>query len=79
MRTLQQIKTDIDNRISNGTVNPILLSEALEIIKLAVEDVIRFSGSSGKTSLIASQQLISLLHEVVKATLVNERVDFKLS
>ncbi len=78
MRTLQQIKTDIDNRITTCSTNPISLSEALEIIKLAVEDVIRHSGASGKTSLITSQQLINLLHEVVKSSMVNEGVNASL-
>lgn len=78
MRTLQQIKTDIDNRITSCSTNPISLSEALEIIKLAVEDVIRHSGATGKTSLITSQQLINLLHEVVKSSMVNEGVNGSL-
>jgi len=75
LRTLPQIKNDIDSRISDCIANPITLSEALQIIKFAVEDVIEFSGSIGKTSLITSQQLINLLHEVVKATLVLEGVN----
>ncbi|WP_194975946.1 hypothetical protein [Aquiflexum lacus] len=75
MRTLQQIKADIDNRITSCSINPISLAEALEIIKLAVEDVIRHSGSSGKTSLITSQQLINLFHEVVKSSMVHEGVN----
>jgi len=78
LRTLQQIKTDIDNRITSCSTNPISLSEALEIIKLAVEDVIRHSGATGKTSLITSQQLINLLHEVVKSSMVNEGVNGSL-
>lgn len=78
MRTLQQIKTDIDNRITSCSTNPISLSEALEIIKLAVEDVIKHSGATGKTSLITSQQLINLLHEVVKSSMVNEGVNGSL-
>ncbi|MDE0472814.1 MAG: hypothetical protein OXH57_12835 [Ekhidna sp.] len=75
MRILQQIKTDIDTRIGSCDTNPITLVEALEMIKLAVEDVIRDSGSKGKTSLITSQQLINLLHEVVKSSLVSEGVN----
>ena len=55
--------------------NPIDLNEALSIIKTSVEDVIQFSGAQGKKSLITSQQLINLLHEVVKASLVNEGVN----
>ncbi len=75
MRTLQQIKEAIDERISNCILNPIQLNEALEIIKVSVEDVIEFSGAQGKTSLIASQQLINLLHEVVKASFISNNVN----
>lgn len=75
MRTLQQVKTDIDARISNCVVNPISLTEALEVIKLAIEDVILDSGANGKKSLITSQQLINLLHEVVKSSLISENVN----
>lgn len=71
MRTLQQIKTDISNRINSSAENPINLIEAIEMIKCSVEDVVRFSGSDGKKSLITSQQLINLLHEVVKKSLVD--------
>lgn len=71
MRTLQQIKTDISNRINSSAENPINLIEAIEMIKGSVEDVVRFSGSDGKKSLITSQQLINLLHEVVKKSLVD--------
>ena len=75
MRTLQQIKTNIDTRITNCVANPISLTESLEIIKLAIEDVIRHSGANGKKSLITSQQLINLLHEVVKSSLIAEQVN----
>lgn len=71
MRTLEGIKADISNRIHSCPENPISLIEAIETIKSSVEDVIRFSGTNGKRSLIASQQLINLLHEVVKQTLVD--------
>lgn len=75
MRTLQEIKDSIDTRISDSSINPIDLGEALEIIKISVEDVIRFSGETGKKSLITSQQLINLLHEGVKSSLINEGVN----
>ncbi len=75
MRTLQKIKTDIDTRITNCVANPITLVEALGIIKLAIEDVIKHSGANGKKSLITSQQLINLLHEVVKSSLIGENVN----
>ncbi len=77
LRTLQEIKDAIDSRVSAAT-NPITLEEALEIIKLSVEDVIRHSGATGKNSLIASQQLINILHEVVKSSLVNDGVNQNL-
>lgn len=75
MRTLLQIKSGIDNRISTALQNPISLSEALQIIKVSIEDVIRSGGSSGKTSLITSQQLVNLLHETIKSELVIEGVN----
>lgn len=75
LRTLQQIKATIESRILNCSENPISLDEALEIIKISIEDVIRFSGTNGKKSLINSQQPINLIHEVVKSSLVNEGVN----
>ncbi|MFN0048812.1 MAG: hypothetical protein ACKVOU_06800 [Cytophagales bacterium] len=75
LRTLQEIKNSIDLRISSAANNPIDLVEAIEIIKTSVEDVIRFSGESGKKSLITSQQLINLLHEVVKNSLIDDGVN----
>ena len=78
MRTLQEIKDSIERRISTSSVKPLGLEEALEIIKMSVEDVIKFSGVSGKNSLITSQQLINLLHEVVKSTLIKEGVNPKI-
>ena len=75
MRTLQQIKSDIDARISTVAQNPLTLVESLEIIKVSIEDVIRSSGTSGKTSLITSQQLVNLLHETIKSSLVTEGVN----
>jgi hypothetical protein len=77
-RTLNQIKQAIRNRITSCPTTPISLDDALEMIKLSVEDVIRFSGSSGKKSLITSQQLINLLHEVIKSSLVSEGVNSNL-
>ncbi len=75
MRTLLQIKADIDNRISAALQIPITLNEALQIIKLAIEDVITSGGSAGKTSLITSQQLVNLLHETIKSELVIEGIN----
>lgn len=75
LKTLEEIKKEIDDRILNVFNDPIELPEALEIIKSSVENVIEHSGSSGKTSLITSQQLINLLHEVVKNSLIVEGVN----
>jgi hypothetical protein len=75
LRTLQQIKNDIDARIGLAVQNPLTLAESLEIIKVSIEDVIRSGGSSGKTSLITSQQLVNLLHETIKSSLVAEGVN----
>lgn len=74
MRTLEQIKLEIDTRISRIIDNPLSLEEALEIIKRSIEDVIITAGAAGKTSLIASQQIVNLLHEVVKSSLKEEGI-----
>ena len=44
LRTLEDIKNSITKRIQSCPENPINLHEALEIIKISIEDVIRFSG-----------------------------------
>lgn len=75
MRTLQQIKVDIDERISRVGIKPLDLQAALEIIKVSIVEVIRTGGASGKNSLIRSQQLINLLHETIKSSLVLEGVN----
>jgi hypothetical protein len=75
LRTLQQIKIDIDARIALTNQTPLTLAESLEIIKSSIEDVIRTGGATGKTSLITSQQIVNLLHETIKASLVNEGVN----
>lgn len=75
LRTLQQIKDSIDRRISNCLNDKLSLSESLEIIKISIEDVIKSSGEQGKKSLITSQQLINLIHEVVKSSLVEKGVN----
>jgi hypothetical protein len=75
LRTLQQIKNDIDARIALALQSPLTLAESLEIIKVSIEDVIRSGGTSGKTSLITSQQLVNLLHETIKSSLVTEGVN----
>ncbi len=75
MRTLEQIKIDIDQRINVAVQNPLQLIEALEIIKFAIEDVIKSSGVIGKKSLITSQQIVNLLHETIKSSIVFEGVN----
>lgn len=74
MRTLKQIKNDIEARTALAHQIPLTLEESLEIIKVSIEDVIRTGGTSGKTSLITSQQLVNLLHETIKSSLVAEGV-----
>ncbi|MDQ6757057.1 MAG: hypothetical protein M3004_08980 [Bacteroidota bacterium] len=66
---------DIDTRIVDTTNNPLSLVEALEIIKSAIEDVIISGGTSGKNSLITSQQIVNLLHETIKSSLITEGVN----
>lgn len=46
------------------------LQQCLERIKVDIENAITIGGTAGKRSLIASQSLINLLHEVVKHDLV---------
>lgn len=75
MRTLEEIKSAIDLRISQIPQSPLSLQEALETIKLSIEDVIRSNGTEGKNSLITSQQIVNLLHEVVKSSLLQEGVN----
>lgn len=75
MRTLQQIKNDIDARINLAIHDPLTLAESLEIIKISIEDVIRSGGPTGKTSIITSQQLVNLLHESIKSSLVADGVN----
>jgi hypothetical protein len=76
LRTLKQIKSEIDARVLLTAQTPLTLSESLEIIKISIEDVIRSGGSVGKTSLITSQQIVNLLHETVKSSFIAEGVNF---
>ncbi|MCF8335405.1 MAG: hypothetical protein K9H65_02270 [Bacteroidales bacterium] len=78
MRTKDEIKKDINDRISLCVSKRISLEEALEIIKTSIEDVIKFSGESGKKSLITSQQIINLVHEVIKISLVDQGINPEL-
>lgn len=56
-------------------INPLSLVEALEIIKVAIEDVIISNGTIGKTSLITSQQIVNFLHETIKCALLAEGIN----
>ncbi len=78
LKTLKQIKTFIQHRINDCIENPISLEEALEIIKFSLENVIKYKGTQGKRSLITSQQLINLLHEVIKSSLISNNINRKL-
>lgn len=75
MKTLQQIKSEIAARISSAHLKPLTLDESLQIIKASIEDVIKSGGTSGKTSLITSQQIVNLLHETIKSVLIAEGVN----
>lgn len=74
-RTYQQIKTDLENTISNCSNGGISLNSALSIIKSSIEDVILTSGNVGKGNLIRTKKLINLLHEVIKTEFINAGVD----
>ncbi len=78
LRTLREIKLDIERRIALTAQSPLSLLESLEIIKLAIEDVIRSGGAVAKTSLITSQQIVNLLHETVKSAFILEGVNSTL-
>ena len=67
MRTYQQIKTDLEQSISNCATTNLTLTNALTNIKNSIEDVIVDSGNTGKGNLIRTKKLINLLHEVVKS------------
>ena len=45
LRTLQEIKDFIDTRLVNTTLNTLCLDEALQIIKISEEAVIKYSGT----------------------------------
>ena len=75
LRTLQQVKDAIDARIRDAANTPLTMLEAAEIIKISIEDVIISGGAVEKKSLITSQQIVNLLHETVKSSLVAEGVN----
>lgn len=54
--------------------NLITLQKALIEIKQSIESAIKKSGTEGKNNLIRSQKPIKLLHEVVKAELIRNKV-----
>ena len=58
--------------------NLITLSQALEQIKALVENAIRTDGEAGKKRVINSKQVINILHEVVKSTLIENDVNPEL-
>ena len=55
--------------------NLITLQNAVNEIKKSVEAAIKKSGTEGKNNLIRSQKPIKLLHEVVKAELIRNKVN----
>jgi hypothetical protein len=56
-------------------VNLITLQNAVTEIKESIETAIKNSGTAGKNNLIRSQKPIKLLHEVVKAELIRNKVN----
>jgi len=55
--------------------NLITLQKAVTEIKESIETAIKSSGTEGKNNLIRSQKPIKLLHEVVKAELIRNKVN----
>ena len=55
-------------------MNLITLQQAVNEIKKSIETAIKKSGTEGKNNLIRSQKPIKLLHEVVKAELIRNKV-----
>jgi len=56
-------------------MNLITLQQAVNEIKKSIEAAIKKSGTEGKNNLIRSQKPIKLLHEVVKAELIRNKVN----
>lgn len=54
------------------------LQDCLNNIKTTVEDAITKNGTVGKTSVIRSQSIINMLHEVVKTSLIQNGVNANL-
>ena len=59
--------------------NLITLQNAVNEIKKSIETAIKQSGTEGKNNLIRSQKPTKLLHEVVKAELIRNKVNPNLS
>jgi len=58
--------------------NLVNLNQALEQIKTLFENAIRENGDAGKKNVINSKQVINILHEVVKSTLIENGVNQEL-
>lgn len=54
------------------------LQDCLNNIKSKVEEAITDNGSEGKTSVIRSQGVINMLHEVIKTSLIRNGVNANL-
>lgn len=78
MSELENIKKNIDIRISECMNISLDLVEAINLIKTSIEEVIKADGEKGKKSLITSQQIINLIHEVIKSDLVKNKIDRSL-
>lgn len=64
---LEGVKERIDIKLNGKGIN---LTDSIQLIKYVIEEVIIELGSVGKTSLIRSQRLIKIIHELVKHELV---------
>jgi hypothetical protein len=58
--------------------NSLNINRGLENIKSMIENSIRINGEAGKKAVINSSQTINVLHEVVKADLIQKRVNANL-
>ncbi len=54
------------------------LQDCVNSIKTTVENAITTNGTAGKTSVIRSQGVINMLHEVVKTSLIQKGVNANL-
>lgn len=71
---IEGYKREFDFLITNNGAKGISLDEAILSIKTVLEKTITGLGENGKTALIRSQKPIKLIHEAVKASLINSGI-----